>query len=297
MGEAEPIEIAGSALSAAISPLGAELQWLRDADGRDLLWDGDPAWWTGRAPILFPVIGVVNEGVIRVGGEAYPMPKHGFARRRTWEVAERTADGVSFRLEANGETRAHYPFDFGLDLRFAIDGAALTVTGTLENRTEAQLPASFGFHPALRWPLPYGAARDDHRVRFAEEEPEPIRRIDAAGLLRPAAEPTPVVGRELAPRDALFVDDALMFDRLRSRRLVYGAPGTPAIEIDFPDMPMLGVWTKPGAPYLCLEPWAGINDPEGFTGELADKPGIVHVPPRGSHDFGMTLRLLPGFDG
>lgn len=287
------IVIASDAVSAAISPVGAELQWLRDGAGRDLLWDGDPAFWTGRAPILFPVIGCVAGGVIRVDGIEYPMAKHGFARGKTWAVIERDAGSVTFRIESDIETRASYPFAFVLDLHFAIEDAALAVTATLANPTDTALPASFGFHPALRWPLPYGQPRGAHRVRFDRDEPAPIRRIDPAGLLKPAPEATPVTGDTLTPDDALFIDDALIFDRIASRRVVYGAPGGPALEISFPDMPLLGIWTKPGAPYLCIEPWQGIADPEGFTGEFRDKPGVIEVPPRSSRDFSLRIALLP----
>ncbi len=291
---APPIRIAATGISAEIAPLGAELHRLQDGDGRDLLWDGDPAFWTGRAPILFPVIGVTRHAQIRVDGRAFPMPKHGFARRRHFAVAEQAADAVTFRLEADDATRAAYPFEFRLDIRFAVAGAALSVDADLTNLGEVPLPASFGFHPALRWPLPYGAARADHCVRFAEEEPAPIRRIDREGLLRPAPEPTPVEGRTLNVRDALFEDDALIFDSLASRRVTYGAPGAPTLEVSFPAMPLLGIWTKPGAPFLCIEPWQGIADPEGYAGEFRDKPGVIELPARATRRFGLRIEIGGG---
>ena len=98
-------------------------------------------------------------------------------------------------------------------------------------------------------------------------------------------------GRELRLRDELFTDDALIFDRHASRGLTYGAPGTPGLRVDFPDMPELGIWTKPGANYICIEPWAGIADPEGFTGAFADKPGVISVPAGGERRFAMRISL------
>lgn len=288
------VEIKGPQLSAIISPLGAELQWLRDEAGRDLLWDGDPKFWTGRAPILFPVIGCVAGGVIRVNGRDHPMPKHGFARGRDFAMVEKTAEGVTFRIEADEASRASYPFEFRLDIRFAIEGAALSIVATLFNPGDAALPASLGFHPALRWPLPWGGARDAHRVRFAEEEPAPIRRIGKDQLVRPRPEPTPVEGDTLVIRDALFEDDALIFDRLRSRSVDYGAPGERMLRVSFPDMPMLGMWTRPGAGYLCIEPWQGIADPQGFAGEFRDKPGVIEVPPRATHRFAVRIDTALG---
>ena len=285
----ETIGIGSGLLSAEISTRGAEMQRLRDEAGRDLQWDGDPAFWTGRAPILFPVIGCTAGGVIRVDGRDYPMAKHGFARDREFAVVERSADAVTFRLEADDQTRTSYPFDFRLDIRFAIEGAALQVTAELANPADVALPASFGFHPALRWPLPWGGARADHRVLFDEDEPAPIRRIGQDQLVRPAPEPTPVKGDVLTVQDALFEDDALIFDRLRSRGVRYGVPGGRMLRVSFPPMPLLGIWTKPGAGFLCIEPWQGIADPEGFAGEFCDKPGVIEVNPRSSHCFSVRI--------
>jgi len=287
------IRIQSGALSAEINPFGAELHRLRDADGRDLLWDGDPAFWTGRAPILFPVIGCVAGGEIRIDGKAYPMPKHGFARHKPFAVVAHSDDSATFRLEPDAETRAAYPFAFRLDICFGVAGGTLSIEAMLHNPGDAALPASFGFHPALRWPLPWGGLRADHRIRFDREEPAPIRRIDQAGLLRPQPEPTPVRGRDLALADSLFVDDALIFDRLGSRGLTYGAPGAPSLRVSFPAMPLLGIWTKPGAGFLCIEPWQGIADPEGYGGEFRDKPGVIAVPPRSTHLFAVHIALVP----
>ena len=150
------------------------------------------------------------------------------------------------------------------------------------------MPASFGFHPALRWPLPYGGARADHRLKFDAAEPEPIRRIGSDGLLRPQSEPSPIEGDTLFARDALFADDAVILDAPHSRGLIYGAPGTPNLRVEW-DLPQLGIWTKPGAHYVCIEPWAGIADPEGFTGDIFTKPGIVAIPAGESRAFAMKI--------
>lgn len=259
----ETITIASDALSATISPLGAELVRLADAEGRDLLWDGDPAWWNGRAPILFPIVGTVAGDRYRLAGKSYALPRHGFARRRTFDAIETTADCVTFRLLAHEASRAVYPFDFRLDMRFAIAAASLTMAVEVTNAGAEPMPASFGFHPALRWPLPYGAPRAGHRIRFAEKEVAPARRLDAAGLVDPQPRPNPIAGRDLPLDDALFVEDALILDQPASRSLVYGAPGAPAIGVDFAGMPHLALWSKPGAPFLCIEPWQGHSDPAG----------------------------------
>ena len=285
------IAIASDRLRATISPLGAELQSLATADGDEWLWDGDPAWWTGRAPILFPVVGTVAGGVIRVDGAAYPMAKHGIARHRTFDLVANDAASATLRLAADAETRASYPFEFALDLQYAVSGATLTITAVIENRDSRALPASFGFHPAFRWPLPEAGARADHIVRFAEDEPAPIRRIDPSGLLTAAPHPSPVDGDTLHPQDAMFADDALIFDEARSRSLWFGVPGRPGVRLSYPDLPLLGIWTKPGAPYLCLEPWQGVSDPVGYAGAFADKPGTISIAQGGTRSFTLTIEV------
>jgi galactose mutarotase-like enzyme len=278
MTEANPIDIAGAGLSATINPLGAELSSLRDAAGRELMTDADPAFWTGHAPILFPIVGQLNGDALRIDGTRYTMQKHGFARRMRFAVVEHTASGARFRLTDNPDTRAAYPFPFVLEIGFAIAGATLTMTARIANPGAVPLPASFGWHPAFAWPLPYGEPRAAHRVTFAADEPEPVALL-ADGLIAPTPRPSPLDGRVLLLDDALFERDALIWNPVHSQSVRYGAPGGPSLDIAFPDTPRLGIWTKPGAHYVCIEPWHGIADPEGFTGDFRDKPGVFEIAP------------------
>ena len=287
------IRIASDTLTTEIDPLGAQLSLLRDAAGNDLLWNGDPAFWTGRAPVLFPIVGALAGGHFRLGSERYALPRHGFARGLPFEVVEATAQRARFRLVETPATRAVYPFRFVLELTFDIAGARLSITATVHNPADTPLPASVGFHPALRWPLPGGGDRAAHQLTFEVDEPSPIRRLDAAGLLRPDALPTPVEGRTLMLGDELFRDDVVIFDRLRSRSLRYGSGQGATVKLGFPDASHLGLWTKPGAGFLCIEPWRGLADPAGFAGPLAEKPGVFLVSPGGSESLRMTLEIEP----
>jgi galactose mutarotase-like enzyme len=286
------IAIADEGLRAEISPAGAELVRLQDRQGRELLWDGDPAFWTGRSPLLFPIVGRVRDDRIRVGGAEYPLEKHGFARTSQFEILETSEAQCRFRLRSDEPTLAHYPFPFSLDVAYAVSGDRLTMTASVTNTGARPLPFSFGFHPAFRWPLPYGAPRDAHAIRFERDEPAPIRRV-VDGLLSPQSWPSPVHDRTLVLRDALFRADALIFDRPESRALTYGAPGGGSIRVAFPAMPHLGIWTKPGAGYICIEPWQGFASPEAFDGPFEEKPGLVHLPPGESRDFSMDVTAAP----
>jgi galactose mutarotase-like enzyme len=287
--------ITSGALTAQIGRLGAELRSLTDAAGREYMTDADPAYWTGHAPVLFPIVGMLNGGRYRLGEREYALPKHGFARRSDFVCAEHADRGSArLALEDSAETRAVFPFAFRLELGFEIEATTLGITATVTNPGDQALPFSFGFHPAFAWPLPGGAAKDAHRVVFARDEPAPIRRIDpASGLLLPGAEPSPVDGRVLAPAAEQFAADAMIWDRLQSRSLSFGAEGGAWIDLKFPDTPFLGVWQKPGARFLALEPWQGFNDPVGYTGDFRDKPGVVELAPGGSRSFRLAITVRP----
>jgi galactose mutarotase-like enzyme len=122
--------------------------------------------------------------------------------------------------------------------------------------------------------LPFGEPRAAHFIEFETDEPGAARSIDAAGLLTPMPHPTPIVNRRLELTDALFQRDVLIFDQLKSRSLSYGSHRGPRLRISFDDAPYLGVWSKPGARFICIEPWHGITDPEGFAGDFMQKPGV-----------------------
>lgn len=288
----DPITITSGQLTAAINPFGAELSSLTDANGRELMTDADPAFWTGRAPLLFAVVGAAAGEMIRVGGQAYPMPKHGFARHSRFQTVAAEPSRAVFALTDSDETRAHYPFAFRLEIAFALRVATLAIDVTVENRGATDMPASFGFHPAFAWPLPYGQAREDHRIVFAADEPAMLRQIAADGTILPTSRPSPVEDRTLALADALFSDDALIWDPVTSQSVTYGAPNAPQLRVDFPDTPKLGIWTKPGARFVCIEPWHGIADPQGYAGELRDKPGIFVVPPGSRKHIAMQVTLI-----
>jgi galactose mutarotase-like enzyme len=270
------------------------LSALRTRTGDDLLWDGEPNIWAGRAPLLFPIVGALALGHYRLGSMFYELARHGFARRELFQVIESTAHSATFRLESDRRTEQVYPFPFQLDVRFSVTGLTLDVSASVSNRGDSEMPASLGFHPALRWPLPFGQDRSAHSIVFPNEEPAGIRRLDSTGLLTPRRRVTPVRDRRLLLEDALFAEDVVIFDELVSRSVTYGAKSGPRVAINFPDAPFLGVWSKPGAGFVCIEPWYGIADPAGYAGDFREKPGIFVLAPEQSQSLNMAITLLPG---
>ncbi len=270
--------IASDTLRATIARKGAELTQLGTAAGVEVLWQGTEPW-PRHAPNLFPIVGMLAGDTLRHHGADYRMTQHGFARDRDFTWLERTATTARLELRDDATSRAIYPFAFRLEIAYAIAGNALDITFTLDNPGADTLPASFGAHPAFRWPLLPGIAKDAHSLTFATEEAAPIRR-PSGGLLAAERHPTPVQGRVLTLSDALFAQGAVVMDAPASRWVRYTAPGAPGVTVSWDSgFPNLGIWARPDAALLCIEPWHGMASPEGFDGEFRDKPGLMLIPP------------------
>ena len=290
------VELWADGLGAAIDPHGAQLMSIRTSAGDELLWQGDPDIWPDRAPILFPVIGPVADGVIRHRGERYPMPAHGFAQQREFAVRGHMRNRAVFELRADDATREQYPFEFTLRVAFDLEPDALLTTISVTNQGGEPMPADVGFHPGFRRPLASGQDGAGFGIVFAAPEPAPIRRgVDDPIFLTAEEYPTPVEGRMLPLRPALFEDNAMVFDRIASHSLTYGpleAEDGPWLRVSYPDSPYLAIWSRPGAPFTAIEPWQGLPSPVGFTGDLIDKPGIAVLQPGETRSWRLHVAIM-----
>ena len=272
------IELTCGASRARVSALGAEwLAW--SVDGHELLWAPDGVHWDRTAPVLFPVCGWTRGCVARVGGETFPLGLHGFAMGERFEVVGQRADQVTLRLTQSAATLAQYPFPFTLEVTYRLDASGIEVSGLIRNPGDASMPYAFGLHPGFRWPLA-GGDKADYRLVFNAPERAEVPVIAPGGLFSAQMRPVPIEGRRLRLDGALFAREALCFLDAASKGLSFEGPGG-RLRMEWEGFPHLVVWSRPGAPFLCLESWTGHGDPEGFEGDLFDKPSMIVLPPGG----------------
>lgn len=282
-------EMTDGRLGLRVKADGAELCALWHANGAQVLWPGvEP--WPRHAPNLFPFVGELVDGTLRHRGKLYRgWGRHGFARDRRFAWEDRTPTGCRLSLREDAESLAKYPFAFRFEIAYALGPDGLSITFTVANPGSEALPVSMGAHPAFRWPLIDGVAKQAHSLTFEHDEPSPIRRL-SNNLLMAEAFPTPIVGRALALHDDLFAADAIILDQIASRAVTYTAPGAPVVRVSWDDgFSQLGIWSRRDAALLCIEPWQGMASPAGFDGEFSEKPGVVLVPPGGERRA--TLRI------
>jgi galactose mutarotase-like enzyme len=272
----ETIHLISGAATAEIALLGAEARAWR-IGGRDLLWPGDPAIWPQISPLLFPVVGWTRDGA-RVAERQYALGLHGFAARKIFHVERATSDHLRLTLRDDEETRAIYPFSFRFAAEYRLTAAALEMTLEVINDGDQSMPYACGLHPGFRWPFADGE-RGQHRVVFEKPEQPEVPVLAPGGLVSGRKRPIPMKDGVLKLTDELFAADALCFLDPASRSLRFEDENGAAITLSLGEFTRAALWTRPGAPFLCLEAWTGYSDPEGFAGDLFEKPGMLVLAP------------------
>lgn len=265
-------------LDIRVKSLGAELCSLYDKEAQqELLWQADAAFWPRHAPVLFPVVGKLKNDQYRYRDQWYTMGQHGFARDKTFTLFRQEEHKLIFRLTDDEVTRKVYPFAFQLDIVYELRGKELITSYWVENPAHEDLYFSIGAHPAFRVPLLPGESLEDYELEFNQEEDAPVYLI-REGLISEETLPVFRDRKRLALNEAMFERDALVFKGLRSEDITMKKRGTATgMQFIFPDFPFFGIWKKPGAAFICLEPWCGIADGTAHNQELTRKEGIVRL--------------------
>lgn len=261
---------------------------------RELLWDANARWWPHSSQVLFPTVGRLHKGRALIDGRTREMGAHGFASMQPFTVRSVAPDHATLGLASNATTLAIYPFDFDLSLRYRLHEFGLEVSFRVVNTGSRPLPFALGFHPGLRWPFAVASAAG-HAMVFDQPESAQLPVVTDEGLISPARQTVPLQGKRLPLDGALFNRDALCFIDANSRELRFESPDGSAITVSAIDFPHWALWTRPGAPFLCVEAWTGYADPQGYEGEFAAKPSMRHLAPGAAtrHVVNMRFEAAP----
>ena len=263
-------------LKAQVSDAGAELISVFDKKRRiERIWTGDPAVWNRHAPILFPFVGKVIDGKYRAADKEYPMKtQHGFARDMDFACVEEDAHSVAHCLAASDFTRAVYPYEFRLTVRHSLEGPRLRVEWTVQNAGDEGMYFSIGGHPGFL--LPEGVRKEDAFILFPGADRLAYLSASKAGYALPEKKTLP--GGMVRYRED--IPDTWIFEDGQVKQAGIALPdGEPFVMMDCAQFPMLAVWANPKGPFICLEPWFGRTDDEGFSGTIDRKKGIQFLEP------------------
>jgi len=260
---------------ASISPLGAELQSLvHTQTGLEYMWEGNPAFWGKYSPVLFPIVGSLKENTYFFEGKAYSLPRHGFAREKTFSVEQVSESKAIFTLEADAESLKVYPFAFRLQLIYELKENALHCTYAVTNPGSKTICFSVGAHPAFKVPMVEGTTYEDHFLQFNVEEPLQRWHLQDGLISDKSSEVAATSGRVML-HPSLFYDDAIVLKHLKSNCVTLAsAAHVHGLHFHFEGFPYLGIWAAKDAPFVCIEPWCGHADTVGHNQQLTEKPGI-----------------------
>ena len=261
-------------LRATARSLGGELVSLQDRDGLEYIWQGDPAFWAGQNPILFPIVGSLKDGRVDIGGKTCEMSRHGFARGLDFTPVDQGEDFVTLALGENGQTLEQYPFPFSLKVTHRLLEDGFSTTFTVKNTGTTPMPFCIGAHTAIRCPLRAGEQFEDYELLFEESEQADSHLLNPQGIIRHDGRRPMLDGSRMALDYRVFEEmDTVIFSMLRSGKvsLIHRKTGQ-GVQLDFHEFPMIAFWTKPGAPYLCMEPWQGCAAWDNESGKFVDKP-------------------------
>lgn len=279
------VELKNDVLQVMIDSKGAELQSVLAKDGHEYIWSGDPAVWDGRAPVLFPIVGGIIDDEYTYAGKTYPLAKHGFALHMEFAVEKAEATEAVFLLRATPETKLQYPFDFAFRVIFSLRQNQLSVRYRVDNPEDRTIYFSFGAHEAYACP----GGISNYRLEF--EKAEPLERLMVDGnFLNGVTLPVLEEGNVLPMQDAFFEEDALIFADIASKQVHLVRDDLHKnVTVTYPGFANLLIWTKPGAEYLCIEPWDGIPDALGADKALETKTGMVALTAGNSYELTHTI--------
>ena len=264
-------------------------------DGREYLWQGNPEFWAGQAPVCFPIVGVLPDGKAEAFGKECNMKRHGVARINPFEVFEQHKNSITFIQKSSEETKKQFPFDYELKIKYTIVGDTVTNEYMITNTGNDRLPFVIGGHPAFNCPIDADECFEDYYVIFDRKQTLFALRPDVETGLIDVTKRYPVLNnaRRIDMNHKLFEKDALVFDNIKSKSVTLMGKNGRGIRMDFQDMDNLLIWSAVGnAPFVALEPWTGISSCLDEDGIFENKRGMTILFPDETVSFKFKITMI-----
>ncbi|MBK6283868.1 MAG: aldose 1-epimerase family protein [Draconibacterium sp.] len=265
-------------LQVSVKEIGAELCSIKSVNsGKEYVWQANPEVWSSHAPNLFPVIGCLKDNGFLYNGQEYKCPKHGFVRNNeNVKLVDRTENSLTFRLVYSEDSLKIYPFKFEFNIKYLLEENKLNVEHIIVNKGDNPMLFSLGGHPGFNCPVNADESYNDYFLEFQEAETAETWRVQKDGLIGKETVPVFDEPKIINLHAHLFDEDALIFKNLNSKKVsLKSRKSKQVLSMIFNDFPYLGIWAKPKADYVCIEPWIGIADSVDTDRNFEAKEGLV----------------------
>ena len=269
-------------IAVKIKGTGAELCSYYDKQKqREIIWQADPSHWKRHAPILFPIVGKVNENKYRLENETFTLNQHGFARDQEFSIVEQSNSSITLINTSSKTTKEIFPFDYTLKVVFSILEKELKVTYTVENNSSQKMYFCIGAHPGFNCPFDKSSNFSDYELEFEKTECSDRLLLNDGGFRTGKRAKEWLCSNTIKLNEELFNQDALIFDDLKSTYLTIGSKKknlNERVKIGWFNYPHMGIW-KPlnNAPFICIEPWNGMADEANLNQDFKNKYGVIHL--------------------
>lgn len=273
--------IQNTSLRIQIQDKGAELCSIVSLkNGKEYMWSADPTIWGSYSPVLFPIIGTLKNGEYFFKNKRYSIPKHGFIRNNENLIFKQISNNcIEYSLKYNEESLKNYPFQFEFNIRFRlIDNSILVEHEVINHSSEDEMYFSLGGHPAFKCPFNENEIYEDYYLEFEKIENCRTWEVLPTGLINSTTHTLLENTNQLSLHKNLFDNDALILKEHNSKKVsLKSRKSDDSITIIYKDFRYLGIWAKPAANFICIEPWLGISDSYDTDQNFETKEGIVKL--------------------
>jgi len=282
------VTISNSILSAQIKLKGAELISLKSMQSNEeFIWEGNPSFWGKHSPVLFPIVGTLKNNSYSYNDKIYKLLRHGFARDVNFQLINSNASSATFSLQSSEESKKVYPFEFELQIKYTLLNNTLSIGYKVINLDEKDIPFSIGAHPAFALPAEF----ENYSLEFNKQETLKCFTLEN-DLVSDTTFEIELIHKKLPLTYSTFANDALIFKTLQSKEITLLEKNKPRLKVVFDRFENLGIWTKVGAPFICIEPWLGYSDTIHSSGKIMEKEGIQVVAKNNSFECEFSLEIL-----
>ena len=280
------VTLKNTKISASINSIGAELFRL-EKNNKNYIWTVDKTFWDKTSPILFPIVGQLKNDSYKLNNKSFELPRHGFARNFEFKIKNKIRNSALFSLKSNFETLQQFPFEFELKIEYRLAKNSLEISYLVSNKSNEVMPFSIGAHPAFNLEKTITA----YSLVFNNTTDEFITHCLANNHFNNTTKKINSNNGTVDLNYTLFEKDALVFKHLKSNQVILKEKEKAIIKITFDDFPYLGIWTKPNASFICIEPWCGLADNINHNGNIMKKEGINILQPNESFQRKIKIEI------
>lgn len=277
-------------LEVFINSHGAELEHIY-CNGIDYMRRRDE-FWNRKSPVLFPIVGKLRDLKTFIDGKEYHMNQHGFARDMDFELVEEKENKLVFVCKSNIDTLKMYPYQFELYIEYIINNNNLDVVYKVKNIDNKEIFFNLGGHPGFNLPIYEGEKFDDYSVVFEGSETWNAPTVSSNGTLN-FIDTIPYNDyKQIDLTYKYFEIDAIVIPAIKSKKVKLVNKENKGIEFAYKGFNTLAIWTKPNAPFVCLEPWKGYADHSDSDYDFKKKDDIVSLKENELYEASFSVNIL-----